>query len=200
MADLPETIIPLYERNAQGWDALRPRRLVERPWLDRFMALVPPGGRVLDLGCGAGEPIAAHLAGQGFAVTGVDSSPALVDLCRGRMPGQDWVVADMRGLSLCARFAGILAWDSFFHLSMDDQRGMFPVFRDHAETGAALMFTSGPRAGEAIGTMFGEPLYHASLDPAEYQALLHANGFRVRGHVAEDATCGGRTIWLAQAV
>ncbi len=199
MADLAGTIIPLYERNAQGWDAIRPRALVERPWLDRFLALVPAGSRVLDLGCGCGEPIAAHLAGQGFAVTGVDSSAAMVALCRGRMPGQDWVVADMRGLRLGSRFAGILAWDSFFHLSPDDQRGMFPVFRDHAAPGAALMFTSGPRAGEAIGTMFGEPLYHASLDGAEYRALLRDNGFRVRGHVVEDPACGGRTIWLAQA-
>jgi hypothetical protein len=72
------------------------------------------------------------------------------------------------------------------------------VFRAHALPGAALMFTSGPAHGEAIGSLAGEPLYHASLNPDEYRSLLDRNGFRVVTHVAEDAGCGGHTIWLAQ--
>jgi hypothetical protein len=75
---------------------------------------------------------------------------------------------------------------------------MFPVFRRHASPNAALMFTSGPAHGEAIGSFGGEPLYHASLDPAEYRSLLDQNGFLVVSHIAEDPTCGGHTIWLAQ--
>ena len=93
---------------------------------------------------------------------------------------------------------GILAWDSFFHLCPDDQRRMFPIFRQHAASRAALMFTSGPAHGEAIGSYKGEPLYHASLDAAEYRALLNANGFDVAAHMVEDPDCGNHTIWLAQ--
>ena len=100
--------------------------------------------------------------------------------------------------ALGRRFNGILAWDSFFHLSPDDQRRMFPVFRIHAAPKAALMFTSGPAHGVAIGSFEGEPLYHASLDEAQYRALLAENGFAVVSHAVEDPTCGGHTIWLAQ--
>ncbi len=50
----------------------------------------------------------------------------------------------------------------------------------------------------AIGSYRGEPLHHASLDGAEYRALLEANGFRVVAHVIDDPTCGGHTIWLAR--
>ncbi len=75
---------------------------------------------------------------------------------------------------------------------------MFPIFRALAAPRAALMFTSGPAHGEAIGRLEGEPLYHASLDAAEYQNLLEAAGFGVVASVAEDKTCGGRTVWLAQ--
>jgi hypothetical protein len=60
------------------------------------------------------------------------------------------------------------------------------------------MFTSGPSHGEAIGTLEGEPLYHASLDPAEYRELLDTHGFDVVRHVAEDPECGGHTVWLAR--
>jgi hypothetical protein len=92
-----------------------------------------------------------------------------------------------------------MAWDSFFHLGFDDQRRMFPLFRRHASPGAALLFTSGPAYGEALGSFGGEVLYHASLDAAEYRALLDANGFDVVDHRIEDPDCGGHTVWLARA-
>jgi hypothetical protein len=122
----------------------------------------------------------------------------MIDLCRSRFPSAAWLVADMRELALERRFDGLLAWDSFFHLRPEHQRAMFPVFAAHAAARAALMFTSGPSFGEAIGNFAGEPLYHGSLDPAEYRALLDEQGFDVVAHVADDPSCGGHTIWLAQ--
>jgi SAM-dependent methyltransferase len=193
-------IIDLYQRKALDWIESRARtRLIEKPWLDRFRALLP-AGPILDLGCGSAQPMAAYLIGLGHPVVGIDSSPTMIDVCRGHFPGQEWIVADMRELVLQRKFSGILAWDSFFHLCYDDQRQMFPVFRQHAAPDAALMFTSGPVHGEAIGSFGGEPLYHASLDPAEYRSLLDQNGFRVVSHVVEDPDCGGHTIWLAQLI
>jgi len=195
-----ERIIALYERHASAFDKDRYRGLFERGWLDRFRALIPPGGSVLDLGCGMGEPIARYLIEAGYALTGVDSSASMIALCRQRFPAQTWHVADMRNLALARTFDGILAWDSFFHLNHADQRQMFPVFAAHAAPGAALMFTSGPAHDEAVGEYQGEKLYHASLDPAEYRALLSQNGFAVEAHIAEDADCGGHTVWLARRV
>ena len=75
---------------------------------------------------------------------------------------------------------------------------MFPIFKKHAAPNAALMFTSGPSYSEVIGSLWGEPLYHASLDEAEYRSLLNDNGFHVVSHVVEDPNCGRHTIWLAQ--
>lgn len=198
-SDRAAAIIDLYQRKASHWIESRARsRLFEKSWLDRFCAPLSPGSRILDIGCGSGEPIAGYLIDRGHAVTGVDSSPAMIDTCRKRFPAQEWIVGDMRALALRQTFSGILAWDSFFHLGYDDQRRMFPLFRAHAAASTALMFTSGPAHGEAIGDMDGEPLYHASLDPAEYRSLLDRNGFAVVKHVVEDADCGGHTIWLAR--
>lgn len=192
-----DAIVDLYERHARDFDRERSRSLQERAWLERFATNLPIGATVLDVGCGMGEPIARYLIDRGFSVTGVDSSASMIAQCRARFPDAEWIVADMRALELGRRFDAIVAWDSFFHLSMDDQRGMFPRFAAHAKRGAPLMFTSGPAEGEAMGSWCGEPLYHASLSPAEYERLLTANGFVVRAHVAEDAQCGGHTIWLA---
>jgi SAM-dependent methyltransferase len=191
-------IIDLYDRNAALWDSSRGKSLFEAGWLNRFLALVPAGGAILDIGCGSGEPIARHVVERGYSVTGIDSSGNLIALCHQRMPDQDWHIADMRSLSLGKSFDGLIAWDSFFHLNADDQRAMFAVFRAHAGAEAGLMFTSGPAHGEAMGEFGGEPLYHASLSPDEYRALLAAYGFEVVDFRAEDPDCGGHTIWLAR--
>ena len=122
----------------------------------------------------------------------------MIAICRTRFPKSEWIVADMRGLSLGRRFDGLLAWDSFFHLPADDQRGMVARFAAHARPGAPLMFTSGPSEGERVGSYCGEPLYHASLAPSEYEALLAGHGFEVLAYMPEDPACGRHTVWLTR--
>ena len=195
-----DRVIDFYERRARDWVGDRSRQKVffEKSSLDRYAALAKPGGTILDLGCGPGKPMAAYLIAQGFDVCGVDSSPTMIALARGNFPDRQWLVADMRKLGLGRRFDGVLAWDSFFHLNHDDQRRMFPIFRAHAAPGAPLMFTSGPQHGEAIGNLYGEPLYHASLAPCEYRSLLAANGFTVMAERIEDPDCDRHSVWLAR--
>ena len=192
-----DAVVDLYERFAETYDRDRGRSLQERGWLDRFLSHVPPVGTVLDVGCGMGEPIARYLLDRGTGVVGVDASPAMIERCRARFPEAEWIVGDMRDLDLGRRFDGIVAWDSFFHLRMADQRAMFHRFAAHAKPGAPLLFTSGPAEGVVVGSYCDLPLYHASLGPGEYERLLNASGFRVKAHVSEDAGCGGHTVWLS---
>lgn len=198
MTGKPDDIIDQYERNAHRWDSERPRVLYEKQWLDAFLKLLPPTPSVLELGPGAGEPIAKYLIDNGAQVTGVDSSPSMIAICRERFPENDWHVGDMRELSVTQTFDGIIAWDSFFHLTATDQRNMFPLFSSHVSRGGALVFTSGHEAGEAIGNLCGEPLYHASLANNEFEELLSENRFVVVKHINEDPTCNSHTVWLAQ--
>jgi trans-aconitate methyltransferase len=200
MSEFADRIIGHYERHAMAWDEDRSRGAWnDKPWLDRFIAMLAKGASVLDLGCGSGNPVARHMAAQGLRITGVDSSPKLISLCRSRLPAHTWIVGDMRTLSLKQWFQGILAWDSFFHLTPADQRRMFDVFREHAAPCTALMFNAGPSHGEAIGSYRGDPLYHASLDPAEYATLLEGIGFKIVAQVVNDPQAGGRTVWLVRS-
>ncbi len=193
-----ERIVPLYEENAAAWDRMRGRDLFERPWLDRFLARIPAGGTILDIGCGMGEPIGRYLVERGYRVTGIDPAPSLIALCRARFPAEEWLVADVRTLALARRFDGLVAWhNAFFHLTPADQRSLFARLAAHAKPGAALIFTSGPEEGEEIGDWLGQPLYHGSLAPDEYRALLKANGFGDIENGASDPSCGHATVWLA---
>ncbi|WP_395697072.1 class I SAM-dependent DNA methyltransferase [Methylocella sp.] len=200
MADLSDCVIPHYERHAHAWDADRRRSVWnDKPWRDRFVAALPTGASVLDPGCGSGAPVALNMAVCGLAVTGVDASPSLISLCRQRTRGHQWVVGDMRSPPIRGRFDGVLAWDSFFHFTPGDQRRMFQVFAEHGRRQSILMFNAGPAHGEAIGNYRGDPLRHASLDPAEYGSLLDGIGFDVVAHAVEDREAGGRTVWLARS-
>lgn len=201
MKDAADRIAAHYERHAVAWDGdRRAARWIDRPFIDRFLGHLPHGATVLDLGCGGGSPVAHHMVAQGFQVTGVDTSPTLISLCRTRMPDQEWIAADMRFLALGRRFDGILAWDSFFHLRPKDQEGMFRVFATHAAPAAILMFNAGFGHGEAVGAYRGDPLYHASLEASEYEALLAESGFEVIEHSINDPATGGRIFWLARAL
>lgn len=66
----------------------------ERPAMIRLAGGVA-GRRVLDAGCGSG-PLSAALRARGAIVTGVDASPAMLELARERLGGSaDLYVADL---------------------------------------------------------------------------------------------------------
>lgn len=188
----------VYDRNASAYDAQRSRAFFEAQWLRRFARDLPAGAAVLDLGCGSAGPIAGWLIGEGFRLTGIDYAPAMLEIARTRWPTGDWRLGDMRRLDLPERFHGIVGWDSFFHLTPDEQRACFPVLARHLEPGGTLMVTVGPEAGEATGEVAGERVYHASLSPAGYAQCLQDCGLRLTGFLAEDPDCNFHSVLMAR--
>lgn len=79
---------------AAGEDIVGEARLVE--------AMVPPGSRILDAGCGPGR-LGGHLHRSGHTVVGVDVDPALVAAAQEDHPGPRWLVGDLAELDLPAR-------------------------------------------------------------------------------------------------
>jgi SAM-dependent methyltransferase len=74
-------------------------RLVQFP--EAVAALVPPGGHLLDLGCGSGE-LARLLAQAGYQVTGCDIAPLMLEQALAADQGQRvrWVRLDPRWRTL----------------------------------------------------------------------------------------------------
>jgi len=199
MTASPDDILATYDSVAKDYARARDRTLYERRWLDRALGYAP-GRAVLDLGCGSGLPIGAYLEDRRCRITGVDGAARMLDIFRHNLPRARAVEADMRGLDLRETFDLILGWNSFFHLSAEDQRAMFETFWAHAHDRTVLLFTTGPEAGEAIGSVAGAPVYHASLSPDEYRGLLVSHGFDVVAFVPEDPDCNGQSVWMARFV
>lgn len=187
-----------YQLQAEAYDRQRSRTFFEARWLARFGDALPRGSKVLDLGCGGGQPVSAWLIAEGFRFTGVDYSEAMLDIARRRWPSESWRLSDMRSLDLNEKFHGIVAWDSFFHLTQQEQRDALPRLAAHLEPGGLLLVTVGPMAGESVGQVAGEPVLQASLSPAEYASLLEEHGLMLIAFVSEDPRCENHTVLMAK--
>jgi SAM-dependent methyltransferase len=87
-----------------------------------FFELVPPAGRAtLEIGCGEGR-VARDLADRGHRVTGVDSSPTLLEAAQAVDPGGEYVLADAASLPFSdATFDLVVAYNSL--MDVEDMPG-----------------------------------------------------------------------------
>ena len=197
-----DRIVDQYREGAEDWIAARTvlgqGDLNDAGWLERFAAVLPAGGAVLDVGCGHGHPIAAALIARGFRLTGIDTSEPLIRHARATLPEGEWIVGDMRTLDIDRRFDGIVAWCSLFHLTPADQRVVLPRLLLWGAPGAIALFNAGAAQGEAIGRWRGEDLYHASLSPAAYHAILTDAGYVIDAGNNETRAEANTGVWMAR--
>lgn len=192
-----------YNKIGEWFDQNRSKNLIEKEYLDLVVKEISASSEILDLGCGAGYPIAKFFIEKNYNLTGVDGSEKMMDLFLkkfppAKFPNANFILADMREIKLRQKFDAIIAWDSFFHLTPDDQRQMFAIFASHIKPRGMLLFTSGPKAGEIWSDNNGENLYHASLSKKEYQELFEKFGFELVHHKEEDPDCQGHTVWVGR--
>ena len=72
---MDEDTLQFYRNNAKAYAE---REIAAHTRLTRFLALLPPGGAILELGCGAGAASAEMLA-RGFDIHPTDGSPEMAD-------------------------------------------------------------------------------------------------------------------------
>jgi SAM-dependent methyltransferase len=71
---------------------------VDEPVMHQIIDAFPPG-EALDAACGTGR-YAGYLAGRGHQVTGIDSSPDMLDQARIRVPSGEFLLGDLHRLPL----------------------------------------------------------------------------------------------------
>ena len=134
-----------YNTAALRYDAGR-EKFKNRDVVEPFARLVRAAGRVLDVGCGAGESIAKYLVESGFTVTGIDISQSMLELACGRLPQARFVKMDMRHLGFADRaFDGVIACYSLIHVPMELHRQVIFDFERVLTPGGALLLSCGTR-------------------------------------------------------
>jgi SAM-dependent methyltransferase len=140
-----------------------------------WVKTLQPGGAVLDLGCGPGDPITRLLIDAGLAVYGVDASPRMVDAFRVRFPGVPIECNSVERSDFFGReFDGVIAWGLFFLLEADVQAQLIGKVAHALARNGRFLFTAPPEACEWNDAMTG--LRSESLGAAAYRRLLETAG------------------------
>ncbi len=140
----------------------------------RFLAAVPPGGRLLDAGCGAGRDAAEFLR-RGYEVTAFDASPRLVAHARKRT-GLDVEVRRFEDVSYDGEFDGIWACASLLHVPRTDIDAALTRLVGALRVGGVLYLSFKRGRGDEVrdGRLF------CDYDVASLRALLaRQRGLRV---------------------
>ncbi len=96
-------------------------------------------GPAVDVGCGPGQ-FTAYLDSLGVDASGIDLSPAMIDLARRNHPGPRFEVGSMTDLPLPdASMAGVLAFWSLIHVPDDDVPVAIGHFRRVLRPGGLLV-------------------------------------------------------------
>ena len=157
---------------------------------ERFAALLAPGARVLDVGCGPGWE-AARLRALGLRTYGLDRSRGM--LAEARDLGVPLVLGDMRALPISdGALGGLWACASFLHIPKRDGPAVLHEFRRALRPGGALYIGVKEGSGERwIEHSAGRQRFFAFYQADELDALLAAHGFTV-AHGWLDADSLGR--------
>lgn len=170
----------------------------ERALVDRVINGLSLGAVVLDVGCGSGEPIAAHMAESGIQVVGVDASRHMLDLAREAVPSATFLLGDMRTTDPGGPFDALVAWDSVFHLPCEEHRNIFARFYSWLRPGAPMLISLGG-TGEAEFTseMLGETFFYSGHEPQDALRILSSVGFRIEHWEMDDPSARGHIAVLA---
>jgi SAM-dependent methyltransferase len=190
-------------RTRATYDAVAPdflRRTRDRSWLaatlEDFVARLPVGARVLDLGAGPGIDTATFRA-HGLRAVAMDLSRGMLLAGRAEFPAPR-VQADMRRLPFRRGLHGIWAQASLLHLDRAELSGVLRGLRAILVPPSLLHVTLKRGAGEGWETKrYGaaQPRWFAYWEPDALDDAIAAAGFRV---LEATTRRGSEDVWLAR--
>jgi SAM-dependent methyltransferase len=145
------------------------------------------GGPVADLGCGPGH-ITAHLQQLGISASGIDLSPAMIDVARHSYPSLRFETGSMTDLRLAdASVAGLLSFWSLVHTPDDELPAIFAHFRRVLRPGGLLLLGFHAGQGSRLLTQGygGHPMkvYVHRRQPGQVAAWLATAGMTVEAQL-----------------
>lgn len=141
-----------------------------------------PKSTILDVGCGAGTPVAKHLAVD-YSVTGVDLSSRMIDMAKTNVPTARFVETDIMAAEFpTAHFDAIVSFYALFHLPRQEHETLFQNFANWLKSGGLLLVSlarkdDGP--GYTEDDFHGVTMYWSNFGLEAYRDIVQRAGFRI---------------------
>lgn len=170
-----QTYVDLERRHRGAEDEIAQRIAAYRPYL----ADLPAGRPLLDLGCGRGEALRV-LASFGVPVRGVDASQTMVEQCRARgLDAEQGDLFEVLAAEAEASLAGVVSFHVVEHLPADAvERLVRLAWRALAPGGILILETPSPLSVVmAARNFWTDPTHVRPVHPASLEVVFRAAGF-----------------------
>jgi SAM-dependent methyltransferase len=164
-----------------------------------LVALLPKGARVLDLGCGAGIPVARELAIRGFQVIGVDSSARQIELARGNVPAAEFIHADMTNIDFAsASFDAVVAFYSVTHVPREAHAILLRQIATWLMPNGIFLASLGSgQLPDSREEWLGTQMFFSHCDAQTNERLVRDAGFSIeRAELVDQDNEPGRFLWI----
>jgi SAM-dependent methyltransferase len=193
---------------ATGYDQIAEQYLewpagnaVRARYLARLLGLIGGDAQVLDLGCGAGIPVARELSYKAN-VLGLDLSPRQIELARQNVPTARFIVGDMITAKMPSNhFDAICAFFSITHLPRDQHLQLLQLVTDWLRPGGVFVASLGAKAAADMieSNWLGVPMFFSHFDAVTNLDLVRMAGLQVSHHEILSHDEDGKSIqflWL----
>lgn len=142
---MDDATLQFYRRNAEAYAG---REITSRhARMTKFLALLPAGAAILELGCGAGGDSAEMIA-RGYDVTPTDGSPELAEIASRKL-GRPVGTLLFHDLKAVAAYDGVWANACLLHVPREQLAGVLGLIHRALKPGGA--FYASYKAGEGDG-------------------------------------------------
>ncbi len=193
---------------AEGYDAITAQYLawsshapVRLRYLDLLLELLPESADVLELGCGAGEPVTRRLA-ERHRVMAVDVSAAQLELAAQNAPGAQLILADMADASFApGSFDAVASFYALTHVPRERHADLIARIVSWLRPRGLVVLTMGSsdNPGAIDPDWLGTPMYFSHFDAPTNRALVQRSGVRlISAEVVDEGERdpGARFLWV----
>ena len=142
--------------------------------LERAVKFTKSRNYALDIGCGCSGRFLDLLIKHGFQVEGIDVSEKMIALAKQRHPHISFYQADISTWNLPRKYDFISAWDSTWHLPLEEQEPVMQKICEGLTQNGVFIFTTGglDEPGEKSDSCMGPPMYYSVLGIPKTLELL----------------------------
>ena len=171
-------------------------RIEERErYTDFLLKNVEIGSKILELGCGSGDPTTIRLA-ERFAVTGVDISQQQIQFARCNVPQATFIQGDMTQLKFpSASFDAVVAFYSITHVPREQHANLMTLIANWLKPGGLFVasMSSGPLIN-SIENWLGVPMYFNGYAARTNRRIVRNAGFEILSDKLETAQDSGKLV------
>lgn len=148
---------------------------------DGWLAQLPTGSLILDVGCGHGDPVIGRLLEKGFQVTGSDFSSEMLRRARKQFPHANFLQKATSMIDEQSVYDGVCSFNSMLYLDpIDFLNGTLHIHNALKPGGLMFLyaFDSGPDwRGEPFSHRVGQWMWSWHYGVNEAASLLEEHGY-----------------------